>query len=72
MPVPSCWGFLHRIDAMTHASGASIGAWRNGVKRKLFGTDRRACADKGLEPATSPFAVCVVNAESYRAIVPAR
>ena len=30
-------GSIHRIAAMTHASGASIGAWRNGIKRKWFG-----------------------------------
>ena len=39
--------------------------------------DRRACSDKGLEPGTSAFAVCVVNAEQsptntgdYGAIIP--
>jgi hypothetical protein len=30
---------------------------------QLVQTDRRGCSDKGLEPGTSAFAVCVVNAE---------
>lgn len=37
MPVPSSWDSIHRIAGMTDASGASIGAWRNGIKRKWFG-----------------------------------
>src|SRR6516162_7662670 len=36
MSVLSSWGSIHWIAAMTHASGASIGAWRNGIKRKWF------------------------------------
>jgi hypothetical protein len=36
MPVASSWGLIHRIAAMTPASGASIGPWRNGIKRKWF------------------------------------
>jgi hypothetical protein len=58
-----------RYDTCIRSLDRSLAEWG---QAQMVQTDRRACADKGLEPATSPFAVCVVNAESYRAIVPAR
>jgi hypothetical protein len=58
-----------RYDTCIRSLDRSLAEWG---QAQVVQTDRRACADTGLEPGTSPFAVCVVNAESYRAIVPAR
>jgi hypothetical protein len=35
-------------------------------RARLVATDRRACAQQGLEPGTRAFAVCVVNTEPSR------
>lgn len=65
-----------RYDTCIRSLDRSLAEWD---QAQVVQTDRRACSDKGLEPGTSAFAVCVVNAEqsptntaAYRAIVPAR
>jgi hypothetical protein len=65
-----------RYDTCVRSLDRSLAEWD---QAQVVQTDRRACSDKGLEPGTSAFAVCVVNAEQsptntggYRAIVPAR
>ena len=65
-----------RYDTCIRSLDRSLAEWG---QSQVVRTDRRACGDKGLEPGTSVFAVCVVNAEQsptntggYGAIVPAR
>jgi hypothetical protein len=63
-------------DTCIRSLDRSLAEWG---QAQMVRTDRRACADRGLEPGTSVFAVCVVNAEQsstntggYGAIVPIR
>ena len=65
-----------RYDTCIRSLDRSLAEWG---QAQVVRTDLRACGDKGLEPGTSAFAVCVVNAEQsptntggYRAIVLAR
>jgi hypothetical protein len=65
-----------RYDTCIRSLDRSLAEWD---QAQVVQTDRRACSDKGLEPGTSAFAVCVVNAEQsptntggYGAIVPVR
>ena len=63
-----------RYDTCIRSLDQSLAEW---AQAQVVQTDRRACSDKGLEPGTSAFAVCVVNAEQsptntgdYGAIIP--
>jgi hypothetical protein len=65
-----------RYDTCIRGLDRSLAEWG---QAQVVRTDRRARGDKGLEPGTSAFAVCVVDAEQsptntggYGAIVPAR
>jgi hypothetical protein len=49
-----------RYDTCIRSLDRSLAEWS---QAQVVQTDRRGCADKGLEPGTSTFAVCVVNAE---------
>jgi hypothetical protein len=65
-----------RYDTCVRSLDRSLAEWD---QAQVVQTDRRACSDNGLEPGTSAFAACVVNAEQsptnaggYGAIAPAR
>jgi hypothetical protein len=65
-----------RYETCIRSLDRSLAEWD---QAQMVQTDRRACSDKGLEPGTSAFAFCVVNAEQsptntggHGAIVPTR
>jgi hypothetical protein len=65
-----------RYDTCIRSLDRSLAEWG---QAQVVQTDRRACADRGLEAGTSVFAVCVVNAEQsstntggYGPVVPTR
>ena len=47
-----------QYDTCIRSLRRSLTAWD---QAQAVQTDRRACAEKGLEPGTPPFALCVVN-----------
>ena len=47
-------------DTCIRSLERSLSEWD---QARLVQTDRTACAEKGLQPGTSAFAMCVVNAE---------
>ena len=49
-----------QYDACIRSLHRSLAAWN---RTQLVQTDRRACAERGLEPGTAAFAVCVVNTD---------
>ena len=49
-----------RYDTCIRSLDRSLSEWD---QAQMVQTDRRACSEKGLEPGTPAFAVCVVNAE---------
>ena len=65
-----------RYDTCIRSLDRSLAVWE---REQGAQKGRRACAESGLEPGTSAFAVCVVNAEQspantggYGAVVPVR
>jgi hypothetical protein len=49
-----------RYDTCVRSLDRSLAEWD---QSRVVQTDRSACAESGLEPGTSAFAICVVNAE---------